>query len=57
MAAVDNVEFNIVRKVLFIVVSTGNNTGLKTQLDILSSSKLKVRALFNLVVARCSATC
>ncbi|KAE8886749.1 hypothetical protein PF003_g29321 [Phytophthora fragariae] len=41
MLAVDNVEFNIVRKVLFIIVSTINNAVMETQLDILSSSQLK----------------
>ncbi|CAI5747079.1 unnamed protein product [Peronospora destructor] len=41
MELVDNVEFNIVRKVLYIIVSTVKNS-VKTQLDALSSADLKV---------------
>ncbi|GMF17732.1 unnamed protein product [Phytophthora lilii] len=42
MLAVDNVELNIVRKVLFIVVSTVNNAMMDSQLEVLSSAQLKV---------------
>uniref|UniRef100_H3H5K1 TFIIS N-terminal domain-containing protein n=1 Tax=Phytophthora ramorum TaxID=164328 RepID=H3H5K1_PHYRM len=41
MVAVDDVEFNIVRKVLFIAVSTVKNSAVEMQLDVLSSVQLK----------------
>ncbi|RLN51865.1 hypothetical protein BBJ29_009912, partial [Phytophthora kernoviae] len=42
MVNVDDVEFNILRKVLFIAVSTLNNQRVDVQLDALSSTKMKV---------------
>ncbi|KAJ8525587.1 hypothetical protein ON010_g15527 [Phytophthora cinnamomi] len=52
MLAVDNVEFNIVRKVLFIIVSTINSTMMETQLDILSSSNLKDKEALEVFVRK-----
>ncbi|CAH0476501.1 unnamed protein product [Peronospora belbahrii] len=41
MEAIDNIAFNIVRKVLFIVVSTVKNTAMEAQLEALSAAGLK----------------
>ncbi|KAI9905490.1 hypothetical protein PsorP6_013746 [Peronosclerospora sorghi] len=40
MVAIDNVEFDIVRKVLYIIVSTVDNTVMDAQLEALSSADL-----------------
>ncbi|CEG49955.1 uncharacterized protein PHALS_07690 [Plasmopara halstedii] len=41
MSVIDNVEFNIVRKVLYIIVSTTNNSMMEAQLEVLSAAYLK----------------
>ncbi|KUF81372.1 hypothetical protein AM587_10006276 [Phytophthora nicotianae] len=45
MMTINNVEFNIARKVLFIIVSTVNNAVMNAQLEVLSSADLKVLAV------------
>ncbi|UIZ27751.1 hypothetical protein KXD40_005730 [Peronospora effusa] len=52
MELVDNVEFNIVRKVLFIIVSTVKNSVMKMQLEALSSTDLKDKEALEVFVQK-----
>ncbi|KAG4037996.1 hypothetical protein PC123_g26441, partial [Phytophthora cactorum] len=52
MLMVDNVEFNIVRKVLFIIVSTVNNAVMEAQLEVLSSADLKDKEALEVFVRK-----
>ncbi|CAI5731438.1 unnamed protein product [Peronospora destructor] len=52
MELVDNVELNILRKVLYIIVSTVKNSVMKTQLDALSSADLKDKEALEVFVQK-----